>query len=347
MTIEGASPTPSQAGFLGLAVGPAADRLNLEMVESARSAAAELGLDVRVVGPGEVMDGADAILGIGTPRVFLGVFEAAAPRSSAQRRIIWVGEPLMPVAGPVDGPIAAVARSRALEHLRYAVRPFRRVPLPRPMARMRSVAIGEHERARNTRDLARLVELVDRVVVTSRDRAAVLAKHGIQADVVPFGYSPAVAGPLTPAESGERDLPILSLADLDPRVAWRRAILERMRQEEPGVTLAEGIWGEDRNALLRRARIVLNVQRVPGNFVGIRMVLALAAGAVVVGEPMTDPHPFVPGVHFVSAPLDRLMDEARALLADEPRRRRMAAAGQELLVGELSMTRCLSRVLAR
>lgn len=90
----------------------------------------------------------------------------------------------------------------------------------------------------------------------------------------------------------------------------------------------------------------LNVQRIAGNFIGVRLVLALAAGAAVVTEPMADPFPFVPGVHYVEAPPENLVDEARSLLADERRRRRIVEAGQELLAGELAMTRSLTRVLA-
>jgi hypothetical protein len=114
----------------------------------------------------------------------------------------------------------------------------------------------------------------------------------------------------------------------------------------PGLTVAQDVWGADRNALLRRSRVVLNVQRVPGNFIGTRLILALAAGAVVVTDPMDDPHPFVPGVHYVEAPLGSVLDEAVALLADEPRRRRIVEAGQALLTREVSMPRSLARVLA-
>ena len=98
--------------------------------------------------------------------------------------------------------------------------------------------------------------------------------------------------------------------------------------------------------MLRRSRVVINVGRTPGNYVGVRLVLAIAAGAVVVSEPMTDPFPFIAGTHFVEAPLDGILEAALALSADEPRRRRIAEAGQALLTGELTMARCLARVLA-
>ena len=112
------------------------------------------------------------------------------------------------------------------------------------------------------------------------------------------------------------------------------------------MVVVEGEFGESPNALLRRTKVVLQVHRLPGTFIGIRLVLALAAGAVVVSEPMLEAHPFVPGVHFVHAPLDRLSAETTALLADEPRRRRIVEAGQALLADELTMACCLRRVLA-
>jgi hypothetical protein len=75
-------------------------------------------------------------------------------------------------------------------------------------------------------------------------------------------------------------------------------------------------------------------------------VAVLAAGAVLVSEPMAEPHPFVPGVHFVEAAPERMAAVTRALLADEPRRRRIVEAGQALLRDELTMTRSLAAVLA-
>jgi hypothetical protein len=92
--------------------------------------------------------------------------------------------------------------------------------------------------------------------------------------------------------------------------------------------------------------VVLDVHRVPGNFIGLRLLLALAAGAAVVTEPMDDPHPFVPGQHFIAAPLARMPDELEAILRDEPRRRRIVEAGQALIAGPLTMASSLRAVLA-
>lgn len=331
---------PQLRGPLGVAAS--GHQLTREYVDSALAAAAELGLEARLVGPGEDQAGLGVLLAVGWQGSFLPML--AAPPVCP--RIVWVGEPLVSARDKGGGLLAAAARSRAMDLLRFPLRPLRFAPLPRPLARLRSAATLERERARNVRQLQALVRAADHLVVTSRDRRATLAELGIEADAVPFGYAPAVAGTLTSPEATPRDLPLVFLGVTDPRIGWQRSVIQRWRSEVPGLTVAQDVWGAERNSLLRRARVVLNVQRVPGNFIGTRLVLALAAGAVVVTDPMSDPHPFVPGVHYVEAPLERLLDEARALLADDVRRCRIVEAGQGLLAQELSMTRSLARVLA-
>ena len=221
--------------------------------------------------------------------------------------------------------------------------------LPRPLARARTAALIERQRAANLREVERLARTVDRLVVTSRDRRAALLEYGLSAEVVPYGYSAAVAGQITPPDRGSRDLAFVSLGTPNSPPAGRRSVVERwverLPAEEPRLTVLAGVWGQERGDLLRRSRVVVSVARIPGEFSGVRLVLAIAAGAVVVSEPMTDPFPFVAGVHFVEAPLEGLLDAARELHADEPRRRRIAEAGQALLMGELSMARCLGRAL--
>jgi hypothetical protein len=112
------------------------------------------------------------------------------------------------------------------------------------------------------------------------------------------------------------------------------------------LTIVQGVWGSERAALLRRTRVVVDVHRIPGNFVGLRLLLTLAAGAALVTEPMTDPWPFVPGIHFLEAPMSDLLDVARHLADDEGERTRLIEAGQTLLRDSLTMQVSLERVLA-
>jgi hypothetical protein len=125
-----------------------------------------------------------------------------------------------------------------------------------------------------------------------------------------------------------------------------RLVARLVASTGPDLLVCHDTWGARRAALLRRTRVIVDIHRVPGNFVGMRLLLALAAGAVVITEPMTDPHPFVPGVHYVEAPVDGLLDAAQLVLADGDRHQAIVAAGQRLLTTDLSMERSVARVLA-
>jgi hypothetical protein len=333
--LEGAPPPQLRIG-----VAASTHPLTAELAQGVLAAAAEMGIAARSISPGQEQAGLDVLIAVGYQGALRDVL--AAPMSCP--RIVWAGESLLPAGDRSGGLLAAAARSRAMNLLRYPLGPLRHAPLPGPMARVRSAATGERERARNVRELRELARAC-RLVVTSRDRAAVLAGYGIASEAIPWGYSSATAGEPTSA-AAQRDLPMLVLGSLDPRVGWRRSVTQEWAVQ-PGVTLADGVWGSERNRLLRRARVLINVQRVPGNFIGYRLVLALAAGVVVVTDPIADPYPFERGVHYVEAPLESLLEEARALIADEARRRRIVAAGQALLRDELSMARSLARVLRR
>jgi hypothetical protein len=331
----------SGGGAIGLAIGPGSSRLTLELVETAMAGAADLGRKARLVRPGDDQSGLEVLLGVGFPGSFMSVFAAPA----CCRRVVWVGEALLARDEPAASPVAWLARSRAMDYLRFPLRPFKQTSLPGPLARARADAATERVRAVTQRQVGMLARRVDRIVVTSRDRQAVMLSRGLRAAVAPYGYAAAVAGPITPPDWGQRDLAIVSLAGRHARATDRGWVLESWQAAEPRLRLLEDVWGAERGELLRRSRVMLNVSRTPGNFVGVRLVLALAAGAVVVSEPMTDPYPFAAGIHFVEAPLPDLLEAARDLEADEPRRRAMVVAGQALLCGELAAARCLARAI--
>jgi hypothetical protein len=206
-----------------------------------------------------------------------------------------------------------------------------------------------HEQLANLDDAIWCASRVDRVVVTSRDRGAVLTENGLAPDVVPFGYSSATYGPLVPPGSGDSDIAVAVVGSGINVNRLRRGRI--LRKLDPGlrklgrVEYLEGVWGAEREAVLRRARCLLDISRIPGNFVGLRFLLAYSAGCLPITEPLDDPHPFRPGIDHAVAPVDGLVETIAGVLADEPARRRMVCTGQELLQTELSMRRSLERVL--
>jgi hypothetical protein len=314
------------------------DRLTDSLVASIAAAATALGLPVHRPSVGHEVQRDAWVLAVGPPayyRAFMEHVEGAT-------RIAWFGEPL-PRAAEDD---SRGSGSSVASRLPRVLRPLRDLPLPGRLALVRSDVLADRERQRNLEQVMEAAAVVERLVTTSRDRALALKRRGVHVDVVPYGYHSVFAGPMT--ADGDRDIDVLVLAGLGS--TGRRAHLLPRVLDELGhgvrIVVTDDRWGRERDALLRRARVLLDVHRVSGNFVGLRLVLAAAAGAVLVTDPMDDPHPFIPGTHHVEAPTTDLAHAATELLADEPRRVRMVQASQALIAGELSMRRSLERVIS-
>lgn len=326
---------------------PHPDPLTDGILDSIEQTAVELGLTVRRVTSPDEERSVDMLVLVGYPRTYETFLEA--PRRA--RRIAWFGEPL-PRPGSAGAASADGGRLGAigLRAARRFVAPVVRRALPGRAGRARERLAIAHERSANLADARWCARLVDQVVVTSRDRGAVLHEQGVEARVVPFGYHPAGAGPLVGVDDGGRDIAIAVIgSDLGSTRLRRGRVLAKLAPALATVgevVHLQGVWGSARDAMLRRTRVVLDIHRVPGNFTGLRFLPAFAAGAVLVTEPLDDPFPFEPGGDHVEAPLDRIVGATAALLGDEPGRVTLARRAQARLVGDLSMRSSLGRVLA-
>lgn len=331
---------------LGLAIDP--DPLFADLIDAVRATAGDLGIEALDVLTAAQMAAVDDLLLIGRPGRYRSLLDERG--RVAPRRIVWTGEPLPPLStGPPERrfPAPDGSPSPLLRLARPVGSVLRRVPLPAPLDRQRVAMATNRLLIANLDELAMAAANGARLVVTSRDRGAVLAGHGFDAAVVPFGYHELHAGPLTPAIDGARDIGLLMLGTRATHTRRARQVDDLRRSGSGGgLTTAEGVWGSERAALLRRTRVLVDVHRIPGNFVGLRLLLSLAAGAALVTEPMTDPGPFIPGTHYLEAPASRLIDVATDLAADEVRRARLVDAGQALLRDELTMRASLEQVLA-
>lgn len=322
---------------------PLTDRIRIAVEEAAQA----LGFDARRITAPEDEGQADIVLFAGIPRSYAR-FLTAKRRS---RRIAWFGEPLPSpgLAGrsgssSISGPVLA---GTAL--VRRFLGPMTRRPLPGRLGDLREDLAITYECSANLADARWCSTFVDDVVVTSRDRERVLAASGVRARVVPYGYHPALAGPLAVTEGADRDISVAFVGSaLNARHLRRGRVFEAILPalESLGrVAVLDGVWGLERDALLRRSKVILDIHRIPGNFAGLRFLTAFASGAVLITEPLNDPHPFVSGRDHVEAPTGRLVDEVAVLLAQEPARRTIAAEAQDRLRDELTMPLMLQRVL--
>ncbi|MDE2437529.1 MAG: methyltransferase domain-containing protein, partial [Sphingomonadales bacterium] len=129
--------------------------------------------------------------------------------------------------------------------------------------------------------------------------------------------------------SAPRDIDVLFYGSMNPR---RQRIIDELRAAGLAVTAVFGIYGAERDALIARSRIVLNVHFYDSKiFEIVRVSYLLANGACVVSEAGNDAmeQDYADVVAF--APYDGLVARCRELLADPQARAALADRGRELM----------------
>jgi Glycosyl transferases group 1 len=283
-----------------------------------------IGHDAELVPDGGDASWADAALLLGGANWYPGTWEL--PRERRPRIVLWHTEPLpLPSAAGLE-----LARRHPRELAKIVLRDSRRSD-PRS---------NVHGLRRVLRD-----RLVDVLVVSTFERKLFLAEHGLDVPFVPLGYDPVTHGE---DRKRTRDLDVLFLGALD--VPRRRRILRGLRHDGVAVRALGDwsdarLWGEDRVELLNRTKILLNLPRHPGMLSGGRMLLGMANKALIVAEPIFEPTPYVPGEHFVGAPLDEMAEAIRRHLRDEPARRAITESAYSFVTTDLTLTRSLGQLV--
>lgn len=250
---------------------------------------------------------------------------AATPKSERPFVVVWHAEPLpLPKAAGLPWPRL---------HLGEIVQILRCNP----------DATDVYTNYFRLRSLARK-GLPDLLIVSTPGGYEFLAERGIFAHWVPLGYDPSSGYNL----GLPRDINVLFIGALD--IPRRNRLIRRLRQQ--GIALSavgswsdSAYWGENRTQLLNRTKIVLNLQRYPGQFSGMRFILGMTNMALVVSEPVYHPAPYVPGKHYVSAPIAEMPQVIRYYLAHDDEREAIASEGHRLVTQELTMARSVSRIL--
>ena len=242
-------------------------------------------------------------------------------------------------------PIVAVWHNEPLPPPRSALLPYPKLSL-REIAKIAfrdSRATDVYTNYWSIRRLSR-EGLVDVLVVSAAGRKSFLAERGISSHFVPFGYDLRMGRDLGLA----RDIDVLFLGALN--VPRRNRVINFLRTQGINV-IAVGdwsnpaYWGEQRTALINRAKILLNVPRTAEEFSGARILLGLANRSLVISEPMFDSAPYVPGRHFVMAPVEQLPGLIRHYLSNDSDRGRIVDEGHRLVSEELSMDCSVQRIL--
>lgn len=164
----------------------------------------------------------------------------------------------------------------------------------------------------------------------SARNAARYAELGLAAPrVVPIGWVPELTRiPRAPRE----DVDVLFYGSVNER---RLAILRALQARGLAVEAHYGLYGERRDRLVARAKVILNVHFFEAKvFEIVRVSYLLANGRCVLSERGADAdeeRAFEPGVAF--APYEGLVERCVELVRNQAERARLAAAGLELMMG--------------
>lgn len=145
--------------------------------------------------------------------------------------------------------------------------------------------------------------------------------------VLPIGYYPGLE---RFGRAAAQDIDVLFIGSFNER---RTRVLEACRRAGLRVVGSYGVYGAERDRLLARARVVLNVHFFEAKVLEmVRLSYLLANGCTVLSESGADPledSALQGGVQF--AAYESLPEQAVRLVEDGGARVRLAARGQELM----------------
>lgn len=144
---------------------------------------------------------------------------------------------------------------------------------------------------------------------------------GADTRLLPVGFHPALD---RIAVAPEQDIDVLFYGSINPR---RRAILDGLEAEGLRVERLFGVYGAERDAVVARAKLVLNVHYYPTHiFEIVRVFYLMSNGKAVVSEVGTDTAMdavYRTGIEAVT--YDQLIERCRALVADSTARAALEA----------------------
>lgn len=151
------------------------------------------------------------------------------------------------------------------------------------------------------------------------------AEHGVEARFVPLGYAPCLHRiSRTP---GGQDIDVLFYGSINDR---RREVLEGLARAGARVEARFGCYGAERDALIARSRVVLNISYYPGGILElVRLSYLWANGVPVVCERTADhevPEGFDDAAVYVEH--DQVVPATLELLRDHEARRALGRRAQ-------------------
>lgn len=170
-----------------------------------------------------------------------------------------------------------------------------------------------------------------------------MEKVGIDARIAPIGYHPDWDRKL----SIKRDIDVLFIGAL--RSKRRRSILENIEEKlsTKGINLIRADYGcytEQRTTLLNCAKIVLDVSRIPWEMSGMRFLISISCGALVICEHAEDTAPYKAGIPFVQVKVPELPNMICHYLEHEDERQAIVDSAYKFVTEKLTLKDSLLQI---
>jgi Glycosyl transferases group 1 len=345
-----------------ISIGIYRNELYEELAGHIKSSLDEAGHDASITGDADrsAME-SDALLLVGDLRFFSGYAEifrdSPHPRP---RTILWQLDPLPPqeLSGKL---FSGIMRNRTLNKVvgsnhKYVISAYKRLSI---IARLFEIGDAgyKHYRESSPKEVLdtiyrygylcnnRTTGWPDRIAASTVPKLNYLRDTGIDSDLVPFGYHPGMGVDT----NTQRDIDVLCIGRLN--LQRRRDKLELISDElgKLGLGLLNipgPCYGNERTAILNRSKLSLNILAHTWDFTGLRFLLYMACGSMVVSEKLRcDTTPFVPGVHFVETGIEDMPSAIKYYLEHDKERSAIVNNAKALISDELTLKRSLTRLL--
>jgi hypothetical protein len=185
--------------------------------------------------------------------------------------------------------------------------------------------------------------LIDFSFTSSIAREKFFISRGMPVKFVPLGYHPQLGRLL----NLRRDKDVLFLGRINN--TRRRVLIDKiargLEKHSISFTIVDESYDETRTELLNRAKIILDIPRVPWETGGIRFLMAMSCGALVVSLNAKYTAPYEPDVHFVSCTEQNIIDSIRHYLSNPVKRQKIIDNAYELVTKNITATKMMAKVM--
>jgi hypothetical protein len=188
---------------------------------------------------------------------------------------------------------------------------------------------------------------IDLVLVGTHSKQRLLKKADINATMVRLGHHPGWGYDM----SLERDVDVVFLGHIHRKKGRRADVLKSVKERLGAngyelMIVNKGCFGRERTRLLNRAKILLDVVRMPWEIPGIRLLMAMSCGAMVISTGFRgDPAPYKLNTHLVDADPEQLAETVIRYLKNDSERCKIAKQAQRFVTEQLTLQSSLQTIL--